>query len=349
MNNYIFNWKANKNTNNLSALSNTCSNGCPSDVYSPNSYESNRFSYTLTKSSSALYSIYNSYQNTFTPKYLSANYNYLTNTSNYTNSPAGPANIFFIRHGEKPENGYTLNCNGVDRACKLPTFVNNLGESGFPIFAIVTCLPDMTGGSVSARPEYTIMMASFLLNIPIFIYQEANVSQPYDGKTALELFTNSTFTGKNVLVCWEHKNIQSLVNQTVQCYNYLASGNTVSDLKNNSSTVFSTESTQTWWTNNTPVPQQYQYDYTSLPSPNNTSPSDTMPYTGYSSLLPYWNTNCFNLVYQLSQKSTGLTFSVLNEDVDTCFQSCELIIGLIQNNDTKSYTTEDSCGLPTLA
>jgi hypothetical protein len=315
------------------------------------SYDTNTFSFTLAESPSILYSIYNSYQNTFTPKYLLNNYDHLTDPSNYTGSPPGPANIFFIRHGEKPENGYILNSNGVNRASQLPTFINNLGENGFPIFAIVTCLPNMSEPkkdvkNLSAHPEFTIMMVSFLLNIPIFMYQESNVSQPYNGTTALQLFTNTTFIGKNIVVCWEHGNIQSLVNQTVQCYNYLKAGNTITDLSNNSSTVFSNESTQTWWTSHTPVPLQYQYNYTDLPPPINKPPKDVMPYTNYSHLLPYWNSKCFNLVYHLSQTDTDFTFSVLSENLDTSFQGCDLLIGLLQTQDTKDYTNEDNCGLP---
>jgi len=340
---FRFNINTNNTNNKFSTIKETCSNGCPSDTYTP---DLNTSPLVLTKSADALYSIYNSYQKTFTPKYLLNNHNFLTEKTNFSTSPPGPANIFIIRHGEKPEDGYTLNCNGVNRACQLPDFINNLGENGFPIFAIVTCLPDMTGGSTSSRHQFTVMMSSFLLNIPIFMYQKLNVSQSYDGTTALQLFTDSTFIGKNVLICWSHKNIQALTNQIVQCQNYLASGKTISQLKNNSSTVFSGQSTKDWWTKNTPIPLQYQYDYSKLSAPANIVPAKTMPYTNYAYLLPYWNTNNFNLVYKLSHINNDLSFSVFNQNITTCFQSCCLLLGLIQHDNSEDYVNEDNCGLP---
>jgi hypothetical protein len=337
--NYLFN--INRQVN--SGVSSQCSNGCPTDKYVSS------VNLPQYKSSDVLYSIYNSYQNTFTPTYLATNIDYLTNPSNYSSSPPGPANIFIIRHGEKPTTGYPLSCNGISRACQLPGFVNSLGESGFPIFAIITCYPNMvvgsSNGSITTRPESTIMLSSFLLNIPLYMYSNSNISQPYDGQTALQIFTDPTFIGKNILVVWEHNNIQALSNQIVQCYNYLSAGNTTTDLINNSATVFSTEDTSAWWSSNTPIPPPYQYNYATIVPPL-PAPPDTMPYTSYSSLLPYWNYNCYDLVYHFLQNNTNLTFNVLSENINTCFQNCNLLIGLLQYNESPSYSNEDNCETP---
>ena len=342
--NFSFNMYTNNTTNKFSNVNSKCSEGCPNDTYAVNSQST---SLTVSKSADALYSIYNSYQKTFTPKYLTENNTFLTKKKNFASKPPGPANIFILRHGEKPEEGFTLNCNGVSRACQLPDFINSLGENGFPIFAIISVIPDMAGDNTSGRHGFTVALTSFLLNIPIFMYQSSNVSNPYNGITALKLFTDTTFLGKNVLICWSHKNMQALVNQIVQCQNYLASGRTTTDLLNNSVTVFSTQSTEAWWRANTPILPQYQYDYTKLSAPANIPPKTAMPYTNYASLLPYWHDYNYNLVYKLSQiNSKTLTFSMFNQNITTCFQSCVLTIGLIQHDESKDYINEESCGLP---
>ena len=275
---------------------------------------------------------------------------YLTNPDNFSEMPPGPSNIFIIRHGEKNKNHsskneyyYTLNCNGIERSCKLPDFINDLGKSGTPIFAIITCQPSMNSSTDddknSMRPESTAMLSSFLLNIPMYIYSGANVSQPYTGVTPLQLFTNPMFQGKNVLIVWEHKNIQALTNQIVQCYNYLAAGNSVDDLTTNSENVFSIQDTSNWWINNTPIPPSDQYISSDIPS-------YPMPYTSYSQLLPYWNKDDYDKVYKFSQTSGDLTLILFRENITTHYQNCQLSIGMLQYEGQSHYSHEGDCVPP---
>jgi len=320
-----------------------CYNGCPTKYNIPFNYKNNKL----------MYSIYQKYQNTFTPKYLLKNISELTNPANYTAYPPGPSNIFMIRHGEKtsnnttvnpPETYYTINCNGIDRACKLTDYINYLGKSGFPIFAIITCLPNMNinvnNGDLSMRPESTIMLTSFLLNIPMYIYQNSNCSQPYIGTTAINIFTDPTFIGKNILIVWEHTNMQALLNQIIGCYTYLSNGGT-----NLTNDILINTSTEEWWKINTPIPINNQYNTTNPP------PSDyPIPYyspINYSYLLPYWNTNCFDLVYQLTQSSKKLSFKVYRQPINTCYKNCNLKIGMLQYNNCPHYTDETNCVPPT--
>ena len=60
----------------------------------------------------------------------------------------------------------------------------------------------------STRNQQTINMASFLLNIPMFIF-----SDYYDptGITAQAIFENGQFNGQNIVIFWEHTNIQQLI------------------------------------------------------------------------------------------------------------------------------------------
>jgi hypothetical protein len=177
----------------------------------------------------------------------------------------------------------------------LPDFINQLADNGTPIFAIITCQPNMNSiinnNDNSMRPETTIMLSSFLLNIPLYIYLNSNISQPYDGETAFQLFTNPIFRGKNILIVWEHRNIQSLLNQIIQCNQYISSGNTIEDLIINKKEVFESQDTLNWWSHNTPISPENQYSSSLIPKYN-------IPYISYSKLLPYWNTNNFNHVYK---------------------------------------------------
>ena len=305
-----------------------------------------------------LYSVYQYYQTTFTPNYIRNNILQLTNTGNHANLPDGPSNIFIIRHGEKNNNGspptdqntyYTINNNGVKRSIELPNFINKLGSDGTPITAIVTCNPSMDYitefGNVTIRPQTTIFLSAYLLNIPLYIFSNSNVSQPYDATTAINIFTNQTFRGKNILIVFEHKSIQSLTNQIVQCYNYFKQGGTVQNLNN--STLYNV-STQSWWHQNTPIGPKNQY--VGL-QPNQGTPVYPIPYKSYSQYLPYWNTNSFDKVYRLSQTKPehNLTIDIFDQNIDTGVQSCNLLIGLLQYVRcwdlplVEYYKNEDDC------
>lgn len=334
--------------------SSICNNNCPINKFPDITKDSN---------SDILYSIYQSYQTSFTPNYISNNLIELTNTSNYSNLPMGPSNIFIIRHGEKNINNYitptnqntyhALNCNGIKRSTELPDFINNLGCEGFPITAIVTCNPDMnyilSNGNMSIRTQTTISISAWLLNIPLYIYSTTNVSQPYDATTAINIFTNPYLQGKNIVIAFDHDNIQALTNQIVQCYIYFQQGGTIQNLNN--STLHNI-STQLWWEQNTPVSIENQYDGF---QPKQEIPKYPIPYQPYSKYLPYWNTTTYDKVYWLSQINipNNLTFNIFYEKIYTCFQSCHLLIGLIQyplsSNDPdliNEYSNDIKCLLP---
>jgi len=344
----------------------SCSNGYPvsklkfSDEGTINLTESNILSDKSLKNSDVLYSLYNSYQKTFTPNYIQNNILKLRDPSNYTNLPMGPSNIFIIRHGEKnsdnfndPTNKntfYDINLNGIYRSIELPNFINDLGTKGFPITAIVTANPNMSvkpnASDISTRPEQTIMLSSWILNIPLYIFSSTNVSQPYDATTAINIFTNPSLRGRNIVVAFEHDNMQSLTNQLVQCYNYFKQGGTVQNLNN--STLYNV-STEAWWKKNTPVSSEHQY-----PGFKSTQgiPPYPIPYQKYSQYLPYINVNTFDKVYWLSQTKVenSLTIDIFYQNIYTCFPNCHLTIGLIQypfvSNKpgwTNSYKNNSKC------
>jgi len=351
MTTYTFNLKTSKSNNTTtvgptSGVISTCTNGCPNNLYAANPNVA-----IPAESYNMLYSIYQSYQSTANVQYLSNSYQYLINPENYLDYPPGPANIFIIRHGVPLNDNYYLNCNGIYRACKIPNFINKLATSGYPIFSIVSCYPDQ---NLDMHPIQTVTAASFLLNIPLFTFSIYNVTQPYNSTTAqtiLEIFTNPLFIGKNILICWEHTNIQGLCNQIVQCQQYLANGHTRSDLKNHYSDVLLT-STEDWWKANTPIPSNMQFKYTDV-KPKIPPPPYPLPYCDpnqnidYSKYLPYWNTNDYDTVFKFTQsKNYNLSFSVSLDNIYTCNPNCNLYIGLLQYNNMNDYEGASDCETP---
>ena len=129
-----------------------------------------------------------------------------TKISDYFFKSKGPANIFIIRHGEKIKSKFALDCNGILRSTYIPTLISDLNKKGFGIHSIVT-----TNNYSSMHQQETVLFASWVLSIPLFIYGEQN-----DTSTAItNVFTNPYFSGKTVLFCWEHNCIQTLLKDII--------------------------------------------------------------------------------------------------------------------------------------
>ena len=196
MSSFLFNFSKSNSIYSQTLPQNSCVNGFPVELFSGNAYEA----------SEMLYSVWNSYQKTLGAVFSN---NQALSKAPSTSSINGPENIFIIRHGEKNSSqpNYKLNNNGIYRACKLINFVNELAYKGYPISYIITCNPcPYNADDSSMRPEQTISMVSFMLNIPIFIFGS---SQEFT-TTTNKLFNSGIFNGLNVLMCWEHSAIQGL-------------------------------------------------------------------------------------------------------------------------------------------
>ena len=331
--------------------SNNCSSGFPIDKYK--SYGGRG-----TNPWEVLYSIWNSYQNTLGAQFtLNQDISMAPSNTNII----GPSNIFIIRHGEKQSSkpNYSLNNNGIYRACQLMNFVNILHEEGTPISYIITCNPcpyNSAGGSnsdPSMRPIQTISMVSFMLNIPIFIYGGA---QDFP-EIVNQLFVSDTtnpFNGLNVLICWEHSAIQAL------CLNILNGAgqlNRLPDtivLPNGNTDLYG----DAFFSLKNPCPDG---NYECTDSTNSSSPyyinpnSNSVPsYIGSNSqFYPYWNNYNFDSVYHLKSNSNNIfeEFKIFNQPCLTCYSSCDIHIGLYQPltppcTSSNKYTNEKSCELP---
>lgn len=126
--------------------------------------------------------------------------------SNYIFKPTGPSNIFIIRHGEKIKTKFGLDCNGILRSSYIPQLIKNLNDKNFGIDCIVTAYD-----YESMHQEQTVMFTSWLMNIPLFMYgvhSETHVA-------INTIYKNPYFNGKNVLICWEHNCIQTLLKDII--------------------------------------------------------------------------------------------------------------------------------------
>jgi len=303
--------------------SNNCNNGSPIDKYSGYSV----YAWEV------MYSIWCANQPIIGAQFSLNQGNVSAPVSHPTK---GPANIFIIRHGEKNHGSYSLNNNGVYRACQLINFTNNLARNGNPISYIITCNPcPYNSFDKSMRPQQTMFMTSFMLNIPLFIF---GGSQDFDS-IVNELYGSGIFDGLNVLICWEHSAIQSL------CLSILDGGASQLPTRlpegiNNGGEFFAN------------IPNlcpngNYRYPGTDITNPYYTNDTNSQYY-------PYWNNNNFDNVYWFkSEQSTGYVFdfNIFKQDIYTCEPSCDLLIGLYQplqipcEEKAYTYTTNNSTSL----
>lgn len=119
----------------------------------------------------------------------------------------GPNNIFIIRHGEKVKSKTALDCNGILRSSFIPKLIETINEEGIGIHVIITAYD-----YDSMHQQQTISLVSWLLNIPIFMYGQ----QTQSINAVKEIFENSNFNGKNILICWEHTCIQTLIKNIIK-------------------------------------------------------------------------------------------------------------------------------------
>jgi len=308
-----------------------CTNGQPNAEYT-NYGDDN---------ASVLYSIWSANQNT-----LGAQFSIQQNlvAAPGTNPICqGPANIFIFRHGEKSAElpNYSLNNNGIYRASQLVNFINLLAKDGYPISYIVSCNPCCYNTSdPSIRATQTVMMSSFMLNIPTFIYggsqDYAPVCQalyPYPPNSSQV----GQYDGLNIVICWEHSSIQQLclnILNTAGLYGRIPVGPTNNDTKLYGDAFF----------NLTSVCKDGKYLCPADPSaPNYNSVYDvTQPDTptiiGPNSYkYPYWNNYNFDNVYwfKLDNTTNYWDFQIFRQPCYTCFPSCGLEIGLYQPLNTQ--------------
>lgn len=315
--------------------SSQCPNGFPVDNYAGygvNSWE-------------VLYSIWNSYQSTIGANFTQSQANNMSPfaPNQIVSSIIGPKNIFIIRHGEKNKSvitstsaniQYHINQNGVYRACQIPTLVNQLAKTGFPITYMVSTNPcPFNSADPSTRNQQTINMASFLLNIPLFVFGDITQTQAVVN-ALFDTSPTNPFNGLNILICWEHTTIQDLCLKLMD-KSFLV-GRSIMDADN----FFAQPS----------VSEQTCLDGKYLAPPGESStpfnvkvetspgPPPTYDYVSHdpkTAVYPFWNTNNFDnmFCFKSNLDSSDFIFTLSNQqqyNCLTCYPNCETKIGLFQ-------------------
>lgn len=119
-----------------------------------------------------------------------------------------PAEVIIIRHGEKPPAGDCLSPRGEQRANALVQyFLNNpkLTKYGTPV-AIYAEAPH--NSTATTRAILTCTPTANALNI---VVQSPYTRDEY-AALAQDILNNQQYSGKTILICWEHKTIPLLAN-----------------------------------------------------------------------------------------------------------------------------------------
>ncbi len=114
---------------------------------------------------------------------------------------AMPAQILFMRHGEKPLQGDELSEQGWQRARALPSLFLNRPEFqkyGAPV-ALYAMSPEKVKGSV--RAIQTLKYVSQLFHLPL----DTRFTRDQVDELINNIKSDKNFDGKMIVVCWEHK------------------------------------------------------------------------------------------------------------------------------------------------
>jgi len=301
----------------------------------PGGFPVDNYAGTGVNSWEVLYSVWNAYQSTIGAQFTQSQSNNTAPTP-AENVMVGPKNIFIIRHGEKTSSSrydveYHLNQNGIYRACQMPTLINQLATNGYPISYLVTANPcPWNSADGSMRQQQTVQIASFLLNIPMFIFG-GNADTQAVVDALFDTSSTNPFNGLNVLICWEHTAIQDLCLKIIEKSYELAPPNKRSIMGPD---VFFAQTT---------VSDQTCVGGTYL-SPDGNPPFSTgPPEKPATAFYPYWNTHNYDNMFCFfaNVDNTVFDFVLTNQQYFnclTCYPSCELKIGLFQpiNNCTHS-------------
>lgn len=108
--------------------------------------------------------------------------------------------VVFIRHGEKPVKGDNLNCQGLNRAMKLPAVL--FAKFGIPAFTFVPAI-GLGESTKHSRMFQTIMPMAAKYNLTI--------NSSHQERDSLAIAADLKSRTGTVLILWEHKGIAPIV------------------------------------------------------------------------------------------------------------------------------------------
>lgn len=111
-----------------------------------------------------------------------------------------PLKIVIIRHGEKPNNGDNLTCQGLNRALALPNVI--VSKFGIPVF----CYVPSVGADSSTKHARMFQTIS-----PLAIKYNLAINSRFTGKDSSGLAADILRKYGAVLVVWDHKSIVPII------------------------------------------------------------------------------------------------------------------------------------------
>ena len=110
--------------------------------------------------------------------------------------------VIIIRHGEKPDQGDNLSCQGLNRALQLPDVLNK--KFGTPNYIFVPAIN--TGKKTSTARMYQTI-------VPFAIKYNLNINSKYDVNDTKGLVADVLKKEGTVLLVWEHKHIDNILKE----------------------------------------------------------------------------------------------------------------------------------------
>lgn len=107
--------------------------------------------------------------------------------------------VIIIRHGEKPEQGDNLSCQGLNRSLQLPDVLNK--KFGVPDYVFVPSIN--TGNKTSTARMYQTI-------IPFAVKYNLTINSKYDVDDIKGLAADVLKRNGTVLLVWEHGHIDNI-------------------------------------------------------------------------------------------------------------------------------------------
>lgn len=107
--------------------------------------------------------------------------------------------VIIIRHGEKPEQGDNLSCQGLNRSLQLPGVLNK--KFGVPDYIFVPSIN--TGKKTSTARMYQTV-------VPFAVRYNLTINSKYDVDDIKDLAADVLKRNGTVLLVWEHDHIDNI-------------------------------------------------------------------------------------------------------------------------------------------
>jgi len=108
--------------------------------------------------------------------------------------------IVIIRHGEKPEKGNNLTCQGLNRALQLPPVI--YAKFGVPDYVYVPSI------SLDEKTKHARMFETV---IPIAAKYNLTINSKYEEHDSANIASDLKSKKGTILISWEHHAITSIV------------------------------------------------------------------------------------------------------------------------------------------